>query len=170
MNISQSFSATVSSISFSFLTTEDVRRISVKQIVNPNLLDELNRPNVGGLYDPSLGPSDKQDMYVNALCAGTRADLLKVVQHADYRTSLVPVTLVTLNFLPRCTIPFLWGRCMTYFAEPVSSAINSRRIATWCVHSAASLTNRLSHVHEDVQIRRKASTARARPFDSCKNA
>lgn len=64
MNISRSFPATVSSISFSFLTTEDVRRISVKQIVNPNLLDELNRPNVGGLYDPALGPSDKQDMYV----------------------------------------------------------------------------------------------------------
>lgn len=62
MNISHSFPATVSSISFSFLTTEDVRRISVKQIVNPTLLDELNRPNVGGLYDPALGPSDKQDM------------------------------------------------------------------------------------------------------------
>lgn len=62
MNISHSFPSTVSSISFSFLTTEDVRRISVKQITNPQLLDALNRPNVGGLYDPSLGPSDKQDM------------------------------------------------------------------------------------------------------------
>lgn len=142
MNISQSFSATVSSISFSFLTTEDVRRISVKQIVNPNLLDELNRPNIGGLYDPSLGPSDKQDMYVNTPRAGTRANLLKAVQHVDYRTSLVPVTLVTLNFLPRCIIPFLWGRCTMYFVEPVFSAINSRRTGTWYVLSAASLTNR----------------------------
>lgn len=62
MNISHSFPSTVSSISFSFLTTEDVRRISVKQITNPQLLDALNRSNVGGLYDPSLGPSDKQDM------------------------------------------------------------------------------------------------------------
>ena len=64
MNISHSFPATVSSISFSFLTTEEVRRISVKQITNPTLLDELNRPTVGGLYDPALGPSDKQDMCV----------------------------------------------------------------------------------------------------------
>lgn len=64
MNISHSIPATVASISFSFLTTEDVRRISVKQIVNPVLLDDLNRPNIGGLYDPALGPSDKQDMYV----------------------------------------------------------------------------------------------------------
>lgn len=62
MNIAHSIPSTVSSISFSFLTTEDVRRISVKQIVNPILLDDLNRPNVGGLYDPALGPSDKQDM------------------------------------------------------------------------------------------------------------
>lgn len=52
----------VSSISFSFLSTEDIRRISVKQILNPVLLDDLNRPNVGGLYDPALGPSDRHDM------------------------------------------------------------------------------------------------------------
>lgn len=64
MNIAHSIPSTVSSISFSFLTTEDIKRISVKQIVNPVLLDDLNRPNIGGLYDPALGPSDKQDMCV----------------------------------------------------------------------------------------------------------
>ena len=63
MNISHSIPSTVSSISFSFLSSEDIRRISVKQIVNPILLDDLNRPNAGGLYDSALGPSDKQDMY-----------------------------------------------------------------------------------------------------------
>ncbi len=64
MNISHSIPGNVTSISFSFLTSDDVRRISVKQIVNPVLLDDLNRPNVGGLYDPALGPSDRQDMCV----------------------------------------------------------------------------------------------------------
>lgn len=64
MNISQPIPSTVASVSFSFLTTEDVRRISVKQIVNPVLLDDLNRPNHGGLYDPALGPSSKEDLYV----------------------------------------------------------------------------------------------------------
>ena len=64
MNISQSIPSTVQSISFSFLTTEDIRRISVKQIVNPTLLDDLNRPNLGGLYDPTLGPSDRNELYV----------------------------------------------------------------------------------------------------------
>ncbi|TFK43688.1 hypothetical protein BDQ12DRAFT_702711 [Crucibulum laeve] len=62
MNISHSLPSTVTSISFSFLTSEDIRRISVKQIVNPVLLDDLNRPNIGGLYDPALGPSDRQDL------------------------------------------------------------------------------------------------------------
>ena len=67
MNISQSIPSTVQSISFSFLTTEDIRRISVKQIVNPTLLDDLNRPNLGGLYDPALGPHDHNELYVVCL-------------------------------------------------------------------------------------------------------
>ena len=62
MNISLPIPSTVKSVSFSVLTTEDIRRISVKQITNPVLLDGLNRPNLGGLYDPALGPVEKQDM------------------------------------------------------------------------------------------------------------
>ncbi|KAF7332255.1 DNA-directed RNA polymerase subunit [Mycena kentingensis (nom. inval.)] len=62
MNIALSLPSTVTGISFSFLTGEDVRRISVKQIVNVNLLDDLNRPNPGGLYDPALGPAERQDL------------------------------------------------------------------------------------------------------------
>ncbi|KIJ70148.1 hypothetical protein HYDPIDRAFT_78326 [Hydnomerulius pinastri MD-312] len=62
MNVAVSVPSTVSSISFSFLSTEDIRRISVKQILNPVLLDDLNRPNAGGLYDLALGPSDRQDI------------------------------------------------------------------------------------------------------------
>ncbi|KAF5364049.1 hypothetical protein D9756_000358 [Leucocoprinus leucothites] len=62
MNIAHSLPSTVASIGFSFLTAQDIRRISVKQIVNPVLLDDLNRPNIGGLYDPALGPSDRSDI------------------------------------------------------------------------------------------------------------
>jgi hypothetical protein len=68
MNISLPIHSTVQSVAFSVLTTEDVRRISVKQITNPVLLDDLNRPNLGGLYDPALGPVHKQDMYVDQPC------------------------------------------------------------------------------------------------------
>jgi hypothetical protein len=54
--------SSATSVSFSFLTSEDIRRISVKQIVNPQLFDHLNRPDAGGLYDPALGPSGRGDM------------------------------------------------------------------------------------------------------------
>ncbi len=67
MNVSLAVPSVVQSVSFSVLTTEDVRRISVKQITNPVLLDDLNRPNVGGLYDHALGPVYKQDMCVSPL-------------------------------------------------------------------------------------------------------
>ncbi|KAF5333685.1 hypothetical protein D9611_002553 [Ephemerocybe angulata] len=62
MNIAHSLPSTIEGVSFSFLSAEDIRRISVKQIVNPVLLDDLNRPNVGGLYDPALGPHDRSDI------------------------------------------------------------------------------------------------------------
>jgi len=64
MDISKSLPSTPSSLSFSFLTTEDLRRISVKQIVNPTLFDNLLRPTSGGLYDPALGPMERGDVYV----------------------------------------------------------------------------------------------------------
>ena len=64
MDIAHPISSTVSSVSFSFLTTQDIRRISVKQITNPVLLDNLNQPNIGGLYDPALGPTTHRDMSV----------------------------------------------------------------------------------------------------------
>ncbi|KAF8713719.1 DNA-directed RNA polymerase subunit beta', partial [Rhizoctonia solani] len=62
MDIGHPIASHVKSISFSFLNSHDIRRISVKQIVNPVLLDDLNRPNIGGLYDPALGPSERGDV------------------------------------------------------------------------------------------------------------
>ncbi|QRW08992.1 DNA-directed RNA polymerase III subunit C5 [Ceratobasidium sp. AG-Ba] len=62
MDIGHPLASHVKSISFSFLNSQDIRRISVKQIVNPVLLDDLNRPNIGGLYDPALGPSERGDV------------------------------------------------------------------------------------------------------------
>jgi len=64
MDIAHPISSTVSSVSFSFLTTDDIRRISVKQITNPVLFDSLNQPNLDGLYDPALGPTTHRDMHV----------------------------------------------------------------------------------------------------------
>ncbi|KAF7355507.1 DNA-directed RNA polymerase subunit [Mycena sanguinolenta] len=86
MNIAHSLPSTVTGVSFSFLTAEDVRRISVKQIVNVNLLDDLNRPNVGGLYDPALGPTDRQD-----ICATCRLTFYTCPGHFGHIELPAPV-------------------------------------------------------------------------------
>jgi DNA-directed RNA polymerase I subunit RPA1 len=62
MDIGSPLSSEISSLSFTFLTTEDVRSISVQKVDNPILLDNLNLPNRGGLYDPKLGPMSGKDM------------------------------------------------------------------------------------------------------------
>ncbi|KAL8489246.1 hypothetical protein ACS0TY_025231 [Phlomoides rotata] len=48
----------VKSVEFSFMSDEEVRRGSVVNITNPDLLDILDNPIPGGLYDPAMGPLD----------------------------------------------------------------------------------------------------------------
>ncbi|KAI8067394.1 hypothetical protein BDF21DRAFT_496279 [Thamnidium elegans] len=62
MNISVPIGTEVSSVSFSFYEPSEVRKISVKQIVNPVLFDTLGHPTKGGLYDPALGPYQKSQI------------------------------------------------------------------------------------------------------------
>lgn len=63
MDIAHSIHTEATSLSFSFLTAQDIRAISVKQIDNPILFDSLNLPNKGGLYDAALGPLTSRDMW-----------------------------------------------------------------------------------------------------------
>ena len=55
----------VEAVAFSFLTDEEIRRSSFVKITNPILLDTVERPVPGGLYDPSLGPLDERTLYVS---------------------------------------------------------------------------------------------------------
>lgn len=55
----QVVSKVVEGVGFSFYNHEEVRAISVKQITTPILLDTLDRPVPGGLYDPALGPLEQ---------------------------------------------------------------------------------------------------------------
>nr|CAA32887.1 unnamed protein product [Schizosaccharomyces pombe] len=64
MNIAQPVSSEIKSVKFGIYDVDDVEKISVKQIVNPVLLDNLNHPTNGGLYDLALGPYLK-----NSVCA-----------------------------------------------------------------------------------------------------
>ncbi|KAJ3020699.1 hypothetical protein HKX48_000363 [Thoreauomyces humboldtii] len=59
MNIANSVSREVTSVGFSFFSNEEIRKLSVKQITNPLLFDNLDHPTKGGLYDSALGPHDK---------------------------------------------------------------------------------------------------------------
>ncbi|KAI1321572.1 hypothetical protein EDD11_003052 [Mortierella claussenii] len=67
MNIARPNGTEVTSVAFSFYNAEEIKQISVKQIVNPVLFDNLNHPTKGGLYDPALGPFSKH--HVCATCS-----------------------------------------------------------------------------------------------------
>ena len=64
MDIAHSIHTEVSALSFSFLSADDVMAMSVSKIDNPVLLDSLNLPTRGGLYDPKLGPMTPRDVSV----------------------------------------------------------------------------------------------------------
>ncbi|CAO3689510.1 unnamed protein product [Umbelopsis ramanniana] len=60
MNISLPVGSEIDSVSFSFYNAAEIRKISVKQIVNPIIMDTMGHPTKGGLYDPALGPYTKR--------------------------------------------------------------------------------------------------------------
>lgn len=64
MNISCPIGSQIDSVSFSLYEPDEIRKISVKQIVNPVLFDALGHPTKGGLYDPALGPCERSAMQV----------------------------------------------------------------------------------------------------------
>ncbi|KAJ3105589.1 hypothetical protein HDU97_007931 [Phlyctochytrium planicorne] len=61
MNIANPVSAEVKGVSFSFYSSDELRKLSVKAITNPILMDNQGHPSVGGLYDPALGPIERGD-------------------------------------------------------------------------------------------------------------
>jgi len=62
MNISKPIGREIDSVHFSLYPSDDIRKISVKAITNPNTYDGMGHPNRGGLYDPALGPVEKDGM------------------------------------------------------------------------------------------------------------
>ncbi|KAK0557362.1 hypothetical protein OC846_000581 [Tilletia horrida] len=62
MDITRPLASGIEGASFSFLSSDEIRAISVQQIANPVLFDTTNTPSRGGLYDPALGPIDKFDI------------------------------------------------------------------------------------------------------------
>jgi DNA-directed RNA polymerase I subunit RPA1 len=81
----------VSGVSFSMASPEDVRSLSVQQIKHPYVLDELGHPIAGGLYDPKLGPFDK-----NSLCATCSLSYGLCPGHFGHVELVVPVYNIVL--------------------------------------------------------------------------
>lgn len=55
MNISQPIASYIGSVDFGFLSSVEIKTISVKKIQNPTTFDDLLNPVPGGLYDAALG-------------------------------------------------------------------------------------------------------------------
>lgn len=53
----------INSVDFIFLTTKDIKKLSVKQVTTPDVFDQLGHPISGGLYDLSMGA------FLKNLCA-----------------------------------------------------------------------------------------------------
>ena len=49
-------------VKLSLFSPEEIKKLSVKKLTNPETFDALLHPNFGGLYDPTLGPTDKDDL------------------------------------------------------------------------------------------------------------
>ncbi|XP_064625511.1 DNA-directed RNA polymerase I subunit RPA1-like [Lineus longissimus] len=52
----------LSGISFTIYSAEDIQRLSVREITNPKLFDDLSHATSGGLYDPVFGPTERDDV------------------------------------------------------------------------------------------------------------
>ena len=75
-----------SSMRFATYTAEEIRSISCKCVTNPDTFDHLLHPNNGGLYDPALGPSDKQE-----LCGTCGLNYVHCPGHLGHISLPVPV-------------------------------------------------------------------------------
>ena|SRR5579862_8602776 len=96
MNISTPIGTEITSVNFGFYDTKDIESISVKQIVNPTVFDNLGHPTKGGLYDLALGPFLGKSSYILSL------KITKVVaQHVISTNGTVLGTLAILRFLNR---------------------------------------------------------------------
>uniref|UniRef100_A0A8C4VBW5 DNA-directed RNA polymerase subunit n=1 Tax=Falco tinnunculus TaxID=100819 RepID=A0A8C4VBW5_FALTI len=49
-------------VSFGMYTAEEIRKLSVKAITNPQYLDNVGNPAINGLYDLALGPPDSREV------------------------------------------------------------------------------------------------------------
>jgi DNA-directed RNA polymerase I subunit RPA1 len=77
---------TLSGLSFEQYNPSSIKRLSVKEITQPQALDRLLNPVPNGLYDLSLGPLDKNDV-----CLTCNLDYFKCAGHFGHINLALPV-------------------------------------------------------------------------------
>ncbi|KAL7275542.1 hypothetical protein RUND412_001501 [Rhizina undulata] len=92
MNTSNPVVSEVESVDFTFMSTEDIQNVSVKQIINPmtfghTIPGAIPVPMVGGLYDPALGASDA----LRQRCSTCHLDYKYCPGHMGHISLPVPV-------------------------------------------------------------------------------
>ncbi|XP_070563725.1 DNA-directed RNA polymerase I subunit RPA1-like [Ptychodera flava] len=73
-------------IRFTNLSTEEIKRLSVKEITNQATFDNLQHPSCGGLYDSALGPADRDDV-----CSTCSLNFLHCPGHFGHISLPLPV-------------------------------------------------------------------------------
>ncbi|CEH13852.1 beta and beta-prime subunits of dna dependent rna-polymerase [Ceraceosorus bombacis] len=86
MDVTRPITSSIGSTSFCFLTTQEIRALSEKAIVNPVLLDTTGLPTAGGLYDPALGPMER-----SAICQTCHQSSFKCPGHFGHIELPAPV-------------------------------------------------------------------------------
>ncbi|CAK7342498.1 unnamed protein product [Dovyalis caffra] len=71
MDALEGATVSVDSVAFSFLTDEEVREHSFIKITSARLLDTLDKPVPGGLYDPAMGPLRDEPMNIVVKVVGS---------------------------------------------------------------------------------------------------
>jgi DNA-directed RNA polymerase I subunit RPA1 len=76
MNVSQPVASYVESVEFGFLTSRDIKDLSVKRVQNPTTFDTLLHPVPGGLYDAALGAWSDNPLVYESLSFSDSAIIL----------------------------------------------------------------------------------------------
>ena len=76
----------LSGLVFNFYNSQEILKLSVKEITNPQSLDRLLNPIQNGLYDLALGPLDKND-----ICFTCSLDYLSCPGHFGHINLVLPV-------------------------------------------------------------------------------
>ena len=123
MNISQPISSAIESVDFAFLSTAEIKALSVKRIQNGVTFDSLLHPVPEGLYDPALGAwGDNVYVPKQLLRLPNRLIYFAAVQHVISTHSPVQVT-ADISIYPRpSTTPYSLVSCYAYFDQRACTA------------------------------------------------